>query len=270
MQVTLPEKTEITEPYSRFLWEGECNTFAEFFYIPEIAVKGGLIRKEDFYDAYEDEESFYFFYHTLGGSDYYALRLYKKGEMERQTIYLPEKYRGEIHSRLIFSLIGFEDIAVSLNSAVIHASYIDTGGGAVLFTAPCGTGKSTQAALWETHKNSEIINGDKALIYEKDGEHYAGGLPFSGSSDICKNKSLPVKAVVRLYQGRENKALRLTGAQAYAVVYEGCCRSLWSKSLNQKIASIAAEIAETVPVVRFDCLPDASAVKELEEFLKTL
>ncbi|WP_370839368.1 hypothetical protein [Intestinibacter bartlettii] len=31
----------------------------------------------------------------------------------------------------------------------------------ILFSAPSGTGKSTQADLWEKYENAEIINGDR-------------------------------------------------------------------------------------------------------------
>ncbi len=70
--------------------------------------------------------------------------------------------------------------------------------GAVLFTAPSGTGKSTQAELWRKHRGASIINGDCTLIAEDDGVFTAFGFPFSGTSGIFENRKAPIAAVVYL------------------------------------------------------------------------
>ena len=124
--------------------------------------------------------------------------------------------------------------------------------------------------MWQKYRNAETINGDKVLIYEKDGIWYAAGLPFSGSSDICKNRILPIKAVVRLSQAKENKLTRLNGFAAYRAVYEGCYHSKWSGDLNRVTDGIAAGVAEKLPVIHLACLPDESAVCALESFIENI
>ena len=50
---------------------------------------------------------------------------------------------------------------------------------AILFSAPSGTGKSTQADLWQKYvRGVEIINGDRAIIGIEDNGVKAYGLPF--------------------------------------------------------------------------------------------
>ena len=45
------------------------------------------------------------------------------------------------------------------DSFILHASYVVRDGKALLFSAPSGTGKSTQAEFWHTRRGCDIING---------------------------------------------------------------------------------------------------------------
>ncbi len=272
MNVATPEKLDVVKPYSDFLCDGQkADIFIEFAYCDEItSVAGQMLYKGDAYDVTDDGDCIYFYYHVQGESEYYAKRTVVKNNNTLHKIFIPEKFRGMIWTRLVFSLINFDDVASQFGASVFHSSVIEYNGSAVLFTAPCGTGKSTQAALWEKYRNAEIINGDKALIYEKNGDFYVSGLPFSGSSDICINKKMPVKAIVRLSQAKENIISRLTGLRAYKAVYEGCYHSKWSADYNKATSFIAERFASCVPVVSLACLPDESAVEVLEDFFSQL
>lgn len=272
MDVCTPEKLNISEPYSLFVCEGEKADFSvEFSYCNAIdAASGKMLYRGDAYDVTDDGDCIHFYYHIQGENDYYAKRIVKKSDNTVHRIFIPEKFKGKIWTRLVFSLINFDEIAAEHGASVFHASVIEHNGSAILFTAPCGTGKSTQAALWEKHRNAEIINGDKALIYENKNEFFVSGLPFSGSSDICVNKILPVKAIVRLSQAKENIISRLTGLRAYKAVFEGCYHSKWSGEYNNATSLTAERFASCVPVLSLACLPDESAVETLEKFISQL
>lgn len=270
--VETPEPLDIKEPYSLFLCEDEkTDLTVRFSYIKEIlSVEGSIIKNNDSLVVSDDGECINFYYHILGEDDYYALRRVGKNEKTVHDIYIPERFKGRIWTRLVFTLINFDDVAAEFGASVFHAAFIEYNGEAILFTAPCGTGKSTQASLWKKYKGAEIINGDKALIYEKDGRCFVSGLPFSGSSNICKNKILPVKAIVRLGQAKENIVNRLKGAKAYKAVFEGCYHSGWNAEYNRATSLVAEKFALGVPVFSLDCLPDESAVEALENSLSLL
>lgn len=55
------------------------------------------------------------------------------------------------------------------DALVLHCAYMQREGKAILFSAPGGTGKTTQATLWEKHRGTRVVNGDKALIRRVDG-----------------------------------------------------------------------------------------------------
>lgn len=268
LRVETPEPLDMKEPYSLFLCDEEKNDVNVIFRYGDIAEPSGLLLAEtDSVDVFEDDGTFYFFYHITGEKAYYALRKVKKEKPSYHEIIIPHEYEGKIWTRLVFSLINFDDIAAMMNAAVFHASFIEYEGNAILFTAPCGTGKSTQAALWEKHQGAETINGDKVLIYEDNGRFFAAGLPFSGSSDICKNRILPVKAIVRLSQAKENTLTRLTGINAYKAVFEGCYHSKWSADFNKITSDVAVSFAGNVPVYHLACLPDENATQVLKNEL---
>lgn len=270
LRIETPEKLDVKEPYSLFVCDDErYDVSVRFQYTDKIEpVCGSPIKETDSVDVYSDIDAFFFYYHVTGEKQYYAVRTVSKDNMKHHDVFIPEIYRGKIWTRLVFSLINFDDIASLFNASVFHASFIAYQGRAILFTAPCGTGKSTQAALWEKHQGAETINGDKVLIYEDNGSFFAAGLPFSGSSDICKNRILPVKAIVRLSQAKENTLTRLTGINAYKAVFEGCYHSKWSSDFNKKTADVASGFAVGVPVYHLACLPDESATLVLRDALE--
>ena len=86
---------------------------------------------------------------------------------------------------------------------MLHASAVVVDGDAYLFSAPCGTGKSTHASLWLKylkHKNPYILNDDKPAIRIVNDNIYVYGTPFSGKTDKNKNEKANLKGIAFLEQ----------------------------------------------------------------------
>ena len=185
----------------------------------------------------------------------------------RIGILLDSRVYSEIRDSVLLDAIGAERLVIKGGGVILHASYIEYGGEAILFTAPSGTGKSTQAELCRSLRGAEVINGDRAVIGVRDGRAYAYGLPYSGSSGICLNRTLPLKAIVYLGQAKENSIARLCGFEAFRRVWEGCCVNTWDKESTAFAADIVGNIISRVPVFYLRCLPEAGAVQLLEKLL---
>lgn len=166
------------------------------------------------------------------------------------------------------SCTAFEHLSLWAGALPIHASHIKIEGKSIAFTAPSGTGKSTQAALWEKHRGAKVINGDKTLLLCKDDPIFASGLPFSGTSGICNNAAAPLEAIVVLEQARENRITRLTGGKAALRLMTGVIVQSWHSGDMEKALELITRVVERVPVYLLACLPDESAVCCLEEALK--
>lgn len=169
--------------------------------------------------------------------------------------------------RYFWSSVPLAQILLPQKAVLMHASHIDINGSSVLFTAPCGIGKSTQAELWRIHRNAEVINGDKAGIYFKDENVFACGVPFCGTSGICKNRNLPLKAIVVLSQGKENRVKRLKGFEALQGVINNIYLDLLAPCEKEMCIDFAIKLLEKVNVFSLECTPDERAVETLEKVL---
>ena len=153
---------------------------------------------------------------------------------------------------------------------LIHASYILTDRGAVAFTAPSGTGKSTQAELWRQHRDALIVNGDRCVVGLRENAAFAYGYPASGSSTDCRNITAPLRAIVALKQAKSNAVRSFSGAQAVRVLVNGCYLPKEYRADLPAVMQTAIELAGSVPILELSCLPDESAVCVLEDYLRRM
>ena len=175
---------------------------------------------------------------------------------------------GQISPRLVLNALDVEHLVSQSGGVILHASYIDWEGRGILFTAPCGTGKSTQAELWKTYRNADIINGDRAVVIPRDGQIWAGGLPFSGSSQYCKDRTIPLAAIVYLKQAPATTIRPLSGLEAFRKIWEGCCVNKWNRRDMETAMNLLEQVMHRVPVLELACTPDESAVIALEQQLR--
>lgn len=170
-------------------------------------------------------------------------------------------------ARCVESCTAFEHLAIRAGALPLHASQIRTHAGAILFAGPSGIGKSTQAALWEQYGNAEIINGDKTLLLQTKEKIFAAGIPYCGTSNICKNDCQLLCAIVILSQAKENSVLRLDGAYAASQILSFTIRNAWHPEDARRTLDFAAAVIERVPVYLLRCLPEESAVRCLRNAL---
>ncbi|MGF0033582.1 hypothetical protein ACQRBN_11535 [Bariatricus sp. SGI.154] len=86
---------------------------------------------------------------------------------------------------------------------------------AYLFTAPSGTGKTTQYLHWKYlyRDKVSILNGDKPILeLTPTGEFYIHSSPWKGKEGFGRNTSAPLAGIVFLEQGYKN-SIRLLHPQ---------------------------------------------------------
>lgn len=153
---------------------------------------------------------------------------------------------------------------------ILHSSFIETEKGAVLFTAPSGTGKSTQADLWEKYRGIEIINGDRSGIWKENDIWMAGGVPWCGTSGIMKNKMMPLRAIVILRQGAENEIQQMRFPMKVGRILEQITVNPWNKEMLLTAQIFCMTLCKEVPIILLSCRPDEGAVEVLERELERL
>lgn len=170
-------------------------------------------------------------------------------------------------SRAVIDLLGLETVMLHRHALLLHAAFIRSNGRGILFTAPSGTGKSTQASLWEKYMGAETLNGDRAGIRKIGDTWHAFGLPYAGSSNIYRNESAPLKALVLLRQAKENRISRISSAEAMRSIYPEITIHRWDPDFVSKALDLFLELCTDVPVYLLECLPNKAAVQTLEERL---
>ncbi|MBR4863365.1 MAG: hypothetical protein IKU07_02210 [Oscillospiraceae bacterium] len=181
---------------------------------------------------------------------------------------LQTRFPTGMTAKTLLNACAAEHLLAQAEGFVLHCSLIDIGGSTVVFTAPSGTGKSTQAALWEKHRSARICNGDRACLRLTEGNALAEGIPFSGSSRICESCSLPLSAIVYLTQAPQTRCTRLTGAAAFARVWEGISVNTWDRHDLEAVSHTLEQLLNAVPVYQLDCTPDESAVTALWQCIR--
>lgn len=199
--------------------------------------------------------------HTLDGA---YLRIERQGQNCQVQLKASSFPKGITDDIILTCMQAVHNIT-ERGGFLLHASWIKYRGKAILFTGPSGVGKSTQAALWETLRGAELINGDRAAVFPVPGGAEVRGIPYCGSSQVNKNQTMPLAAVVYLTQAPENSITRLTGLKAFRHVWEGCSINLWKQDAITKGTQSVIDTVSAVPVFHLACTPDERAVLTLEK-----
>lgn len=142
-----------------------------------------------------------------------------------------ESYRGKISAKNALEESGIFRMLAEHGGVVLHSSYIITQRGeALLFSAPSGTGKSTQAELWRSYAGAKVINGDRALVKAENGVT-ANGILFSGTSGISENVTAPC---ARLYFCASRRKMKSAPFPARRLLC-GCYPSVRTTPMKKKI-----------------------------------
>ena len=92
---------------------------------------------------------------------------------------------------------------------LLHGSTVAVDGKAYLFTAKCGTGKSTHTRLWRQllGERAVMVNDDKPFLRFTPEEVLACGSPWSGKHGLDSNITVPLGGICILERGQKNKIL---------------------------------------------------------------
>ncbi len=202
-----------------------------------------------------------------GTDGWYAASLQR--ENDKNEIWFSRQIQNKLSLDTIFwAPFCLERLMIERDGVILHSAYMERNGEAILFSAPSGTGKSTQAFLWEKYRHTRTINGDRTLLQKKDGIWHAYGWPICGSSEICINESFAIRAIVMLRQAKTNQIRRLYGFEAVRGVLSQLMVNGWSHTFQEKAFECLNEILEEIPVYLLSCDISEQAVECLENVLK--
>ncbi len=198
------------------------------------------------------------------------------------TVSLPESQLDDLQNT--YPLLSRDDVAylatgslfsrylISFHGLMLHSSCIAMEGRAYLFSADCGTGKSTHTGLWKRFFGDKVtyINDDKPILrLQEDGTFYAYGTPWSGKTPLNTNTSAPLKAIVFLERDIQNTITPMEGKdpQVLRRFLEQTARPKNPLQM-EKMLQTADRLLRQTPVFLLKCDMSAEAVRTSYECLK--
>ena len=141
------------------------------------------------------------------------------------------------------------------NTLLLHGSTVAVDGQAYLFTAPCGTGKSTHTRFWREvfRDRAVMVNDDKVFLQLRQEGVWAYGSPWTGKHGIGNNISAPLKGICFLRRGTENRIQKAEPQEWLPELIHQCFLP------EDRYASLVQQLAQRIPLWEMSCTKDPQA-----------
>ena len=145
---------------------------------------------------------------------------------------------------------------------MIHGSTVAVDGKAYLFTAGCGTGKSTHTRLWRQvfGQQAVMINDDKPFLKLTESSVLACGSPWSGKHGLDTNLSVPLQGICILDRGPENRIHGILPEEALPMLLHQSYCPL-DPARQPRFRKLVETLAERVPLWHMYCNREPGAAE---------
>lgn len=176
-----------------------------------------------------------------------------------------EKYPGANDETAEYILTGsqFYRKLLAYDGFMIHSSAVEYNGKAYMFSAHCGTGKSTHAEYWKRKLGEDkvrIINDDKPAVRLLDGKFYCCGTPWSGKNDLSNNIVVPVGALVFIERAETNTIRKIKPGELLKRFFPQTVRPVEPEAMG-KLLDLFEKLTESVPVYVLGAVNDVNAAE---------
>jgi len=150
----------------------------------------------------------------------------------------------------------------------LHSSAVVVNGNAYLFSAPCGTGKSTHTSKWLDLFGDKafIINDDKPIMRIINKEFYIYGSPWSGKHDISVNTSAKLKGICFLKRDNRNWIKSMDSKEAIKQILFSTRYKCSSEQMLKKL-EIIDKIIANIPIYEMGCTPTIEAAQMAYDYM---
>lgn len=144
------------------------------------------------------------------------------------------------------------------NVLMVHGSTVALDGQAYMFTAACGTGKSTHTRLWREvfGDRAAMVNDDKPFLALTEAGVIAHGSPWTGKHGLGSNISVPLKGICILHRGPENVIRPLQPEEAMAMLLHQTHIPDADSALAEDLVT---RLAKSVPLWEMECTKEPEA-----------
>lgn len=168
----------------------------------------------------------------------------------------------------LFRIIDFVSALLMFDAVILHASVVELGGKAFIFSGKSGAGKSTQAELWKEYNGASIKNGDRVILRKTEKGWRAYGLPMSGSSDYCELFELPAAVVIFLEKGSENAVECPADFEKFMLMTSQISCGARKADEADKLIDLVSDVSRSLKIIKYRCTPTPEAAEYLKNYLR--
>lgn len=142
------------------------------------------------------------------------------------------------------------DALLPFRRCLFHGAAFLWRGKAWIFTAPSGTGKTTQYVLWKMLYGDEIgvLNGDKPVLESRDNSLWVHPSPWMGKEGMGRAESAPLGGVIYLAQGQENTIRLMRPRESVVPIFAQFLFTASGPEEVEQVCCLEEDMLRTVPV----------------------
>ena len=154
----------------------------------------------------------------------------------------------------------FAEYLFERNVLLFHGSAVAVDGEGYLFTAKCGTGKSTHTRLWRQvfGDRALMVNDDKPFLQITENGVRMHGAPWSGKHGLDTNITVPLKGICILERGTENRIWPVDAGAVMEMLQKQACAPV-DASKEADFIRLVKQLAEKTALWKMECNKEEQA-----------
>ena len=152
------------------------------------------------------------------------------------------------------------DFLLQKDVVLFHGSGLALDGAGFLFTAACGTGKSTHARFWRETLGAVAVNDDKPFLKISSAGVTMFGAPWSGKHGLDANICVPLKGLCILERGTENTIRPATAHEALGMLQKQAYRPINAEK-EAEFLSLTHRLADLASLWKLSCTKEQAAAQ---------
>lgn len=173
----------------------------------------------------------------------------------------PRKYTDP-HLERVAIQRAFAEFLFDRDVLMLHGSTVAVDDQAFLFTAKCGTGKSTHTRLWcqAFGSRARMVNDDKPFLQLNAQQVIAHGSPWNGKHGLSSPVAVVLKGICLLQRSLENCIRPIPPEAAMPMLRSQAYTPLDPEKLP-RLEALLSQLAATVPLWEMECNKDVHAAQ---------
>ena len=216
-----------------------------------------------------------------GTAGYYQDWL-KKSDTDHNCVTVPANYVEYWSQQWHVSDYAYAEFVYSSNYAcdalmkhgriVLHGASFLWKGYAYIFSAPSGTGKTTQIRLWKElyPEEMEIMNGDKPILEVSESGVHVHPSPWKGKEEMGRDDRIaPLGGIILLKQDKTNSIKELQKGEAARMLFGRLYSTFTTEEDVIAAGRLLEQILNQTPVYLLQNKGDQESAVITHDFLKS-